>query len=471
MKNSEIAGRVRNDRKGGFIMKSKELIIGYIGGGSRQWAWSLMGDLALEAELGGVIRLYDYDEKAAKANEVIGNRLSGNWVYRAVSSLHEAVTDADIIFISILPGTFAQMYSDVHLPERMGIFQSVGDTVGPGGIIRALRTIPPFIKFAEVIRDFAPNAWVINLTNPMSICVRALYQGFPQIKAFGYSYEIFHTLNLLVKMVNLRLGRYDVGRRDIKTNVLGLNYFTWFNQIHYQGQDLMEMYRGFVDEFYESGFAAETNNILPEYFTTLHRVQFDLFRRFGWIPAGSDRHLAEFMPGNDYLRDPAFVKSWGFNLTPVGWRMKDLADRIEKGQRMVEGEEEFVLKPSENDIMLMIKALCGLGDTISNVNLPNTTMQITNLPTETVVETNALLSKGSIKPVDAGALTDGILAFTEPHVLNQTEVLNAVVYSDGEAVYRAFGRDPLTCEYPEQKLRRLADDMIAMAREEEPNEE
>jgi len=458
-------------------MKSKELTIGYIGGGSRQWVWSLMGDLALETELSGVVRLFDLDGKSAKDNEIIGNRLSGNWVYRTVASLEEVVTDADIIFISILPGTFAQMYSDVHLPERLGIYQSVGDTVGPGGIIRALRTVPPFIQFAEVIRDFAPNAWVINLTNPMSICVRSLYQGFPQIKAFGYSYEIFHTLDLLVKMISLRLGKNDVKRRDIKTNVLGINYFTWFNQIHYQGQDLMEMYRGFVDEFYESGYEADQNH-LPDYFSTLYRVQFDLFRRFGWIAAGSDRHLAEFMPGNDYLRDPDFVRSWGFNLTPVGWRMKDLAERIEKCQRIVEGEEEFVLKSSGNDIILVVKALCGLGDAVCNVNLPNTTKQITNLPIETVVETNAVFSHNGVKPVDAGSLTDSILAFTEPHVINQTEILNAVRYTGGgsssydlEAVYRAFGRDPLICEYPEQKRRRLADDMIAMAREEEPSEE
>ena len=186
--------------------KIKDLRIAYIGGGSRGWAWTFMTDLALEPALNGTICLYDIDRPAAEQNEIIGNRVSkrddavGKWHYVVKNSLGEALEGCDFVVISILPGTFNEMESDVHLPERLGIYQSVGDTAGPGGIIRALRTIPMFVEIAEAIRKYAPDAWVINYTNPMAMCVKTLYNVFPEIKAYGCCHEVFGTQKILKKM-------------------------------------------------------------------------------------------------------------------------------------------------------------------------------------------------------------------------------------------------------------------------------
>lgn len=142
----------------------KDLRIAYIGGGSRGWAWTFMRDLALEPALGGTIVLYDIDKEAAKANEIIGNSISereeavGKWKYIVADTLKEALTGSDFVVISILPGTFDEMESDVHEPEKYGIYQSVGDTAGPGGMVRALRTIPMFVIIAEAIRDYNVSA-------------------------------------------------------------------------------------------------------------------------------------------------------------------------------------------------------------------------------------------------------------------------------------------------------------------------
>ncbi len=158
--------------------KVTDIKIAYIGGGSRGWAWSFMGDLAIEPALSGTIALYDIDMEAAKNNEIIGNRLTANpdtigkWDYKAVPTLKDALAGADFVIISILPGTFDEMEYDVHLPEKYGIYQSVGDTAGPGGILRALRTLPMYVEIAEAIKEYSPNAWVINYTNPMSLCVK-----------------------------------------------------------------------------------------------------------------------------------------------------------------------------------------------------------------------------------------------------------------------------------------------------------
>ncbi|MBR2684544.1 MAG: hypothetical protein IKE59_00615 [Erysipelotrichaceae bacterium] len=144
--------------------ETKEIKIAYIGGGSRGWAWTFMTDLALEPSLKGEVRLYEIDHQASKINEKIGNDLKkdvrclSDFTYRSVDEISEALTGSDFVIISILPGTFDEMESDVHAPEKYSIYQSVGDTAGPGGYIRALRTIPMFVEIAEAIKKDSPDA-------------------------------------------------------------------------------------------------------------------------------------------------------------------------------------------------------------------------------------------------------------------------------------------------------------------------
>ena len=306
--------------------KVSDIKITYIGGGSRGWAWTFMTDLARQDDLSGSVALYDIDLEAAKKNEKIGNDLSarsdapGKFAYRAVPTLKEALEGTDIVIISILPGTFDEMEADVHCPERLGLYQSVGDTAGPGGHIRALRTIPMFVTIAEAIRDYAPGAWVINYTNPMSLCVKTLYHVFPGIKAFGCCHEVFGTQRVLAEIVKREYGLEEVKREDIYVNVKGINHFTWFDEASYKGIDLFPLYTKYVDEHFEEGIQVGEKNWMNNHFGCLHRVKFDLFRRYGCIAAAGDRHLAEFMPGDEYLKDPETVKAWKFGLTTVRWR-------------------------------------------------------------------------------------------------------------------------------------------------------
>lgn len=447
--------------------KVSDINIAYIGGGSRGWAWTFMTDLSMDDSLSGTIRLYDIDETAAKNNEIIGNKLTnredttGKWNYVTASSLKEALTGCDFAVISILPGTFDEMDSDVHIPERLGIYQSVGDTAGPGGMVRALRTIPMFVTIAEAIKEYSPNAWIINYTNPMSLCVKTLYHVFPEIKAFGCCHEVFGTQKVLKGICEETLGFENVDRRDINVNVLGINHFTWFDQASYKGIDLFPVYRDYIDAHYEEGYNEPDKNWANNSFECAHRVKFDLFRRYGLIAAAGDRHLAEFMPGSDYLKDPETVKSWKFGLTTVAWRKEDLKNRLAKSHRLAGAEEEIELKASGEEGILLIKALCGLEKTVSNVNIPNSFSQIPNLPAEAVVETNALFSRDSIKPVVAGAIPENVLELIEPHVANHQRILKAALTHDRSLVYEAFLNDPLVKDrVGEEEIKKLADDMI-----------
>lgn len=428
--------------------KVSDITIAYIGGGSRGWAWTFMTDLSIDEQMSGSIRLYDIDETAAHNNEIIGNALSskpdtkGVWKYSTSKSLKEALTGADFVVISILPGTFEEMRSDVHTPEKYGIYQSVGDTAGPGGLMRSLRTIPMFVEIAEAIKQYSPNAWVINYTNPMSICVRTLYHVFPEIKAFGCCHEVFGTQNLLALMCREMLGIEGVSRDEIHVNVLGINHFTWFDRASYKGIDLFPIYSKFIDKYFESGYAEKADkNWMNNTFECAQRVKFDLFKKYDLIAAAGDRHLAEFMPPI-YLKDPETVTSWMFGLTTVDYRIDDLHKRIERSKRILAGEEELAKEPSGEEGILLIKSLVGLKRTISNVNIPNYG-QITNLPYGTIVETNALFERNHIAPLIAGSLPTNVKDLITPHVQNQDYILEAALTCDRDLALKAFMNDPL----------------------------
>ncbi len=440
--------------------------IAYIGGGSRGWAWTFMTDLALEPSMSGTIRLYDIDREAAEHNEVIGNAVTaredaiGKWNYVVSDSLEEALTGVDFIVCSILPGTFDEMDSDVHLPERHGIYQSVGDTAGPGGIIRSLRTLPMFVEIAEAVKKYAPEAWVINYTNPMTMCVKILYHVFPEIKAFGCCHEVFGTQKVLKAAVEEICGETNVDRSDVHVNVTGINHFTWLTEASYKGYDLFPVYEEFIKKNAE-GYNEADKNWFNSSFNCAHLVKFDLFKKHGLIAAAGDRHLAEFMPGTEYLADPETVKSWKFGLTTVDWRKNNLQERLDKSARLVAGEEQVELKPTGEEGILLIKALCGLTRVVSNVNIPNTNGQIPNLPKSAVVETNAVFAKDSIKPVISGEIPADVLALITPHTDNHERILDAVMNYNKEAVVEAFKNDPLVKgRITDEEVRVLVDDMI-----------
>ncbi|HOV69208.1 MAG TPA: alpha-glucosidase/alpha-galactosidase, partial [Clostridia bacterium] len=402
-----------------------------------------------EEQLSGNIKLYDIDHEAACANEAIGNRLStrpdvpGKWAYKAVKSLGEALTGADFVIISILPGTLDEMESDVHAPEQFGIYQSVGDTVGPGGYIRALRSIPMFIEIAGAIKQYSPDAWVINYTNPMSICTRALYAAFPGIKAFGCCHEVFGTQGLLAVALNDILGLKIPPREEISINVLGINHFTWVTRASWRDIDLFPVYREFADKYFETGFPAgeHINDWEGNYFCFNHRVKFDLFRKYGAIAAAGDRHLAEFFPPI-YLKNPETAKYWKFHLTPVSFRKGKLADRLARSRRLQKGEEEIQLHDTGEESVRQIKALVGLGDLITNVNLPNLG-QMEGMPHGAVVETNAVFGFNHVTPVVSGKLPPAVHELVARHISNQENIIKAVLNEDKELAFEVFCSDPL----------------------------
>ena len=432
--------------------------IAYIGGGSRGWAWGLMSDLADNDKMSGDVYLYDIDYEAAAHNEMIGNKFNGlenvksKWNYYAVKTPKEALTGADFVVVSILPGTFDEMESDVHTPEKYGIYQSVGDTSGPGGIVRAMRTVPMYEEIARYVKEYCPEAWVISYTNPMTLCVKALYRAFPKIKAFGCCHEVFGTQKVLVEALKDCRGIEGVKREDIKVNPVAVNHFTWITEAKYRDMDLFPVYAEFAEKYAETGYTENLDkNWMNDFFACSQRVKLDLFKRYGYIAAAGDRHLAEFCEGNWYLGSPENVKEWGFGLTPVSWRKSDLENRLKKSEGYRNGTRELKINCTGEEGVLQMQALLGLVDLVTNVNIPNVG-QIPNLPIGAVVETNAVFRSDSIAPVMAGNIPSSIYPLVARICAEQEEVSEAIAERDVDRIFNCFVNDPLvTCSRDDAK--------------------
>jgi len=418
----------------------------YLGGGSRDWARKLMIDLALCPELTGEVALYDIDVQAAHLNERLGNWLQeqpgvvSRWRYRVASTLAEALSGADFVIISIQPGTLEVMAEEIAIAEQYGLYFPVGDTAGAPGLVRGLRSALIFARFAEAIAEHCPQAWVINYTNPMSICTRTLTRVAPTLKVFGCCHEVFSTQQMLARIAGERLGVEAPPRDEVRVNILGINHFTWVDQAAWQGHDLLELLRQHIARpgVLRAYTQAEVEG-WNDWFHCEDQVKFALFQRYGILAAAGDRHLVEFLPG--FILSPETLFKWGVIRTPVSWRIERWKSSLQKTRDLMAGRLPLDLQASGEEGIGIIKALVGLGDLVTNVNLENRG-QITNLPPNRVVETNAHFSRDQVRPLTAGALPPGLAPLIAQHSANQEIIIEAALTQDKEFAFQAVFNDP-----------------------------
>lgn len=449
----------------------RKIKVCYIGGGSKLWARVFMSDLAVSEGLSGEIALYDIDKEAALRNAKIGARINQNpkalskFEYNVYDAPEEALSGADFVIISILPGTFREMRSDVHVPEKYGIYQSVGDTAGPGGVLRAMRTVPIYEKYAKKIKAICPEAWVINLTNPMSVCVKVLYDVFPEIKAFGCCHEVFHAQQFLAVALK-ELRGIHVKRNEIYTDACGVNHFTWITEAKYQNMDLLKLVPEFEEKFGEDGYYEEGTDrfaFRQDPFAYGNNVKMDLYKKYGALAAAGDRHLAEFMPNTWYLKNPETVKRWHFNLTTVDFREKQQEEKIADTIAMADGEKEFSVEKSAEEVVDLMKALLGFGTVVSNVNMPNRG-QMPQMPLGSVVETNCVFSHDSVAPVLAKPLPDGACSLVHRACANVDTLYEGIKERNLDKIYLSFVNQALCNTLDAEESRELFREMCRNTR-------
>ena len=446
----------------------KNVKIAYIGGGSKQWARVFMNDLALDNSFTGEISLYDIDSEAALRNKLIGDRINENpkcinkWKYTVAKDIKECLTGATFVVISILPGTFDEMMVDVHAPNKYGVYQTVGDSTGPGGVLRAMRSVPIFIEYAKKIEKYAKDAWVINFTNPMSLCTMSLFDSFKGIKAFGCCHEVFHAQNFLAMCMEEELGLSERPKREeIVVDVSGINHFTWISEAKYKDDDIFKYLPSFIDKHIDEGIYEGEDKFAFKYNTFAYgnKVKMDTFKRYGVLAAAGDRHLVEFFPNEMYSKDEETLKNNGVLITPVSYRIDNMNKKINESILMAEGKKEIELKKSDEEAIDIMKALLGLKTLKTNVNYINNG-QVEYLPLGSLVESNCIFSENNIEPLKSNSLPKEVEGFILRNTLNNNLLYEGIKERDLNKIFNSFKNQPFLDTLTLEEKKNLFKEMV-----------
>jgi alpha-galactosidase len=431
--------------------------VAYVGGGSTNWALTFLNDLAQSELLDGHVDLYDVDHESAVRNAELGNRVHersdvpSDVTYAAVEDLDRALAGADVVVLSTQDPPGETYVHDLGIPEEYGIHQTVADTVGPGGTIRAMRTAPVYRDLAAAIRDNCPEAWVINYTNPMSVCTRTLADEFPDIDVIGLCHGVFATQRLFADLAGEHLDVETPPQEAIDLDVTGINHCTWATAARWNGRDLYPL---LADELAANGPASDPT---PDSIVAGNRIAFDLYDTYDVLPAISGRHLSEFLPW--YLGDEATIEDWELRRNdPEEW-LSEWDDRGDRRDAYLEDGEQFPLTDSGEVGVDVVEALAGGPAIKTNANVPNRG-QAPSLPEDAAVETNVLVTGGRVTPLVADPLPPDVRTQVERHVTNQETVVAASETGDVDRAFRAFQNDPLVGSLSTQRARSLFTDLI-----------
>lgn len=416
---------------------SKKVV--FVGGGSFSWSPRLINDLMLTPGLEDVqYVILDIDEaagqKMARYGRMMAEKRNLNCTFEFVDNQKDAFTGADYIIITISTGGFDAMEFDLKIPEDYKIYQTVGDTVGPGGWARGLRNIPVFFEMAAAIEKYSPNAVVLNYTNPMATLTNVFYRT-TNLKTVGLCHGVFEIYDYLMKVFNLE------SEDEIKLRFGGTNHFFWVTELKIRGEDGFELLRSklkngknlteLIAETYVDNAGWSSSNILSS----------ELFDYFGYLPYIADRHISEFLPS--YLtKNLKSIKKYKLRRTTIDQRRKWKIEKEALLDKYISGEESIGDKRSRETAADIIGAMINGKDFIDVINVPNSG-QIPNLPAGSIVETLGTINTLGFTPITAGPLPQKILNLVLPHVNNQNDIVEAGLSGNQEQALYALYNDPL----------------------------
>ncbi len=437
-----------------------------IGGGSYQWAPKLLIDIANTPSLHDAeIVLEDLDPRPLPAMVQLVERIAKlrniGLRARGTTNQREALDGADFVVVTISTGGFASMRHDLAIPERYGIRQSVGDSVGPGGINRALRNIPVLLGIARDMEELCPDAWLLNITNPMTTLCRAVTRT-TSVKTVGLCHEIATTRWTLS---NLLGGGYDA----IDLTITGVNHLPVITELRVDGEDGFERLRELVEhpddhagELLELDLPDDLDESIRAQLTkgpvlSSNLLKFELFRRFGALPGAGDRHLAEFFPG--FLTEASgWGQQWGVKLTTIEDRENDRGGDIDRFEELL-AMDDVPTTPSGEIVAPLID--CFLTGTRRElpVNLPNTG-QCPDFPPDVVVESIGVADRDGIRGRDRAVAPPLLAEYLRRVSAAQELTVDAALSGSREKAFEAMLADPLAGRADFEQLAMMTDELI-----------
>jgi alpha-galactosidase len=442
-----------------------------VGGGSYQWVPTLAIDIVNTPSLAEAeIVLHDIDpEPLGPMAEFVRHVAAAKETGVSVSTTTDrrrALAGADYVVVTISTGGFASMRHDLEIPERYGLRQSVGDTVGPGGIVRALRNIPVLVDIARDMEAICPDAWLLNITNPMTALCRAV-TSTTTVKCVGLCHEVTGLQFTLSQLLGAPFKAFDL-------EVVGVNHFPVVTAMRVEGADGFELLRRLLadrerhaDEPVRmpEGFGHEATSFGGEFrkrdLLYANQVKFTLFDRFGVLPAAGDRHLVEFFPGF-LTEESGWGKRWGVGLTSIADREAWL-DYYKAEFARLRAAPEVPTTPSGEMVAPLIDAFLRGKRRALPCNLPNEG-QAPDLPPDVVVESMCVTGDGSVRGRDAARLPGTLAEWLRRVVSSQEAAVEAGLTGNRDKVVEAMLLDPLAGRIDFDRLGQMTDEMLAATR-------
>ncbi|MCD6303630.1 MAG: alpha-galactosidase [Planctomycetes bacterium] len=404
--------------------------IAMIGAGSLIFTKTLAMDiLATEALAGSELALMSrtrpkLDRMEAFIRRVIEENGKPAKVWSTLDR-REALDGADYVIVTIQIGGLEAFGHDYQIPLKYGVDQCIGDTLGPGGIFRALRTIPVLVDIAEDMEELCPDAVLLNYANPMAACCLALGQ-VTDVEFIGLCHGVQTTLDLISRYVG-------VPKEHIEHFTAGINHMAWFLSLRDKrdGRDLMPILRENIEK--------------PEYYAN-EKVRCEVMRHFGYFMTESTGHLSEYIPWfrsskralELYCDEPAFGGESG-----AYWKYANMLAEKYKDVDYLSLESPRIERRSVEYCSYILEALETDNVFRLNGNVRNDGY-ITNLPEGCCVEVPVFVDSRGLHPVTVGDLPSQLAALNMSNVQVQMLAAEAALTGDPETAMQACAMDPLT---------------------------
>ena len=441
-----------------------------VGGGSTHWTPRLLVDFANTPSLADAqVVLHDIDADALPPMLEVGAHVIKSrglaMTVRATSHLDDALNGTQYVISAFSVGGFESMRHDLEIPVRYGVRQPVGDSVGPGGIMRALRSIPVLLSIARAMERRCPEAWLLNVSNPLTALCRAVTMD-TAIRTVGLCNETVGGQFVLSLLLDAHL-------RGIDPVVAGVNHLPLMVDLRLDGEDGFARLREQLDRLDEVGdeplwmdppAAMHWHRTEPgahwrkRDVVANSRLRFELFRRFGVLPGSADTHVAEFLP-TFVTSESDWGREWGVHHYGLQGHREDKAEDDAHVVALLESRD-ITPWPSGELVGPLLDGLVGGAARSLVVNLPNTG-QVIGLPNDAVVECSAIVDAHGVRPRDEVAIPSVLGELVRRVVASQELTVEAARTGSRASVLEAMLADPTAGALPYERVVAMTDELLA----------
>ncbi|MBQ9087844.1 MAG: alpha-glucosidase/alpha-galactosidase [Lentisphaeria bacterium] len=435
--------------------------ITFMGAGSTVFARNVLGDcMCLDALKDSDIALYDIDagrlQESAYILGVLNKNINGNrakiTTFLGPEQRKAALDKADFVVNAIQVGGFEpSTVIDFEIPKKYGLQQTIADTLGIGGIFRALRTIPVMLDFARDIEKVAPDAWFLNYTNPMAMLTGAMLKA-TQVKTVG----LCHSVQVCVYSLLRTLEQDHSPERiaNIKWRIAGINHMAWLLEISENGKDLYPELKKIAARRIDRG------RKVPADRKPLNMIRLEMMRRLGYYVTESSEHNAEYTPWWIKRNYPEMIGEWNIPIDEYPRRCIRQINNWKQQYEELKNTPDLSHTMSHEYCARIINSIVTdtpftIGGNVMNNGL------ITNLPSDAVVEIPCLVDRTGIHGTAVGALPPQCAALNMTNINVHLLTIEAALTRKREHIYHAAMLDPHTAaELNIDDIIHMCDDLI-----------